>query len=46
MKKPYAQSTLKRKLRETGIPKPVLEKVHLYLIACANFYKILNIDEV
>lgn len=46
MKKPYAQSTLKRKLRETGIPKDILEKVHLYLIACANFYRILNIDEV
>ena len=27
-------------------PYHVLEKVHLYLIACANFYKILNIDEV
>ncbi|MGI6766411.1 MAG: SEC-C metal-binding domain-containing protein [Lentihominibacter sp.] len=46
MKKPYAESTLKRKYRETGIPKEVLEKLHMYFAACANFYKILSIDEV
>jgi hypothetical protein len=46
MKKPYAESTLKRKYRETGIPKMVLKKLHMYFAACANFYKILSIDEV
>ena len=46
MKKPYAESTLKRKLRETGIPKQVLDKLHLYLTACASFYRVLSIDEV
>lgn len=46
MKKPYAESTLKRKYRETGIPKEVLEKLHLYFVACAHFYKIISVDEV
>ena len=44
MKKPYAESTLKRKYRETGIPKEVLEKLHLYFVACAHFYKIISVD--
>lgn len=46
MKKPYAESTLKRKYRKTGLPKEVLEKLHFYFSACVNFYKVISVNEV
>ena len=46
MKKPYAESTLKRKYKETGIEPERIMKAQAYLTACANFYKIIEIKDV
>ncbi len=45
MNKPYAPSTLKKKYRDTGITPEKIEKVKEYLVACANFYKIIEIKD-
>ena len=41
MKKPYAESTLRRKYREAGIDPEKLEEIKQFLKACARFYGIL-----
>ena len=46
MKKPYAESTLRRKYRETGLGEEKISLIHDYLFACARFYKIIEMDEV
>lgn len=46
MKKPYAESTLRRKYRETGLGEEKIALIHGYLFACARFYQILEMDEV
>lgn len=45
MKKPYAQSTLKRKYRETDLGEEKIARIFNYLNACAHFYQILEIKE-
>lgn len=42
MKKPYAESTLKRKYKETGISPEKIEEAQRYLDACASFYKFIE----
>lgn len=46
MKKPYAESTLKRKYRETGISPEKIEEAQRYLDACASFYKFIEMKNV
>ena len=46
MKKPYAESTLRRKYRETGLSVEKISLIHDYLFACARFYQIIEMDEV
>ena len=46
MKKPYAESTLRRKYRETGLGVEKISLIHDYLFACARFYQIIELDEV
>lgn len=46
MKKPYAESTLRRKYRETQIPYLKINALQEFLSACANFYKIIEIKDV
>ena len=46
MKKLYAESTFKRKYREIGLQKKTVQKLRLYLRACANFYQFAEADEV
>ena len=46
MKKPYAESTLKRKYRETGISPEKIEEAQRYLEACASFYKFIEMKNV
>ena len=46
MKKAYAESTFKRKYREIGLQKKVVQKLRLYLRACANFYQFVEAEEV
>ena len=46
MQKPYAESTLRKKYRETAIDHSLIDLVKDYLNACAFFYYILEIDEV
>ena len=46
MNKPYAESTLRKKYRETDIPKESIKTLQTYLRACANFYCILEIEDV
>lgn len=46
MKRPYAESTLKRKYREIGLKNVTVWKLQLYLKACALFYKLVEADEV
>ena len=45
MLKPYAQSTLTKKYRATGIAKDIIESVKDYIDACANFYYLLEMEE-
>lgn len=45
MLKPYAESTLKKKYRATGIDPDVILQVQDYIDACANFYYVLELDE-
>ena len=45
MLKPYAESTLKKKYRATGIDPDVILQVQNYIDACANFYCVLELDE-
>lgn len=46
MKKPYAESTLKRKYRETGIDPVRIEDAQLLLTACARFYKLIEVKDI
>ena len=45
MQKSYAESTLRKKYRETAIDHSLIDLVKDYLNACAFFYYILEIDE-
>ena len=45
MKKPYADSTLKRKYRDVGIDPKGIQILMFYLTACGRFYKIIKIEE-
>jgi len=42
--KPYAQTTLKRKYKDTGLSQPALDRLHTLLLGCVNFYKIVDVD--
>lgn len=44
MKPPYAESTLRRKYRATGIEN--IGQVQEYLTACSNFYYIIEMEDV
>ena len=44
MKPPYAESTLRRKYRDTGIEN--IGQVQEYLTACSNFYYIIEMEDV
>lgn len=46
MNKPYAESTLRRKYRETGIPRDLIDTAIAYLHACAEFYYAVEIDDI
>ena len=45
MLKPYAESTLRKKYRETGIDHSLIDLVKDYINACASFYYLLEMDE-
>ena len=46
MKKPYADSTLRRKYKETGIPQETIDTIAAYLHACAAFYYAVEVDDI
>lgn len=46
MNKPYAESTLRRKYRETGIPRDLIDTAIAYLHACAEFFYAVEIDDI
>lgn len=46
MKKPYAESTLRRKNKETGIEEDKIDTLIDYLTACAEFYQIVELKYV
>lgn len=45
MKKPYAESTLRRKYAQTGIELDKIRTVDIFLRACSNFYKVIELEE-
>lgn len=45
MQKPYAESTLQKKYKATGVADISIFWVKEYLLACANFYKVIELDE-
>ena len=45
MRKPYAESTLRKKYRECGVEPDRITVIAEYLMACANFYQILEMKE-
>ena len=44
MLKPYSETTYKKKIRDTGIPKEVVNLLDRYLVSIAHFYLIIELD--
>ena len=44
MLKPYSEATYKKKIRDTGIPKEVVNLLDRYLVSIAHFYLIIELD--
>ena len=45
MKKPYADSTLKSTYKQTRIQQEKINTMIIYLTACVNFYKLIELED-
>ena len=45
MKKPLSQQTIKKKYKQSGLPKETVDLLHRYFAAFANLYGIINLSD-